>query len=347
MAAIYRRGKTWWGRIRREGKEIRQSLQTTDRREAQRIFARWVAEVEHVAKGGRPNRSFEELVEHFMANHMPTLRPASQRRYAVSLQHLLKEFANEPIERITSARLADFEAKRRRESARPPTIRRDLFCLSSIFSCAIEWEWIEANPVSSYLRRRAKRGLKEAAPRTRWVTEDEERRLLAAASPEVRNAIAFAIDTGLRREEQFSLKHQQISLAREELKLDTNTKTARSRTVPLLPRALALLGTLPRHIHTPWVFRHRDGERYLQMNKGLKAAARRAGIEDVRWHDLRRTCGCRLLQVHGLSMEQVRDWLGHSSVITTEKIYAFLTVDDLHRAVGTGTKTGTTESADQ
>jgi integrase len=106
--------------------------------------------------------------------------------------------------------------------------------------------------------------------------------LLAAASPEVRNAIAFAIDTGLRREEQFSLKHQQISLAREELTLDTNTKTARSRTVPLLPRTLALLGTLPRHIHTPWVFRHRDRERYLQMDKGLKAAARRAGIEDLR-----------------------------------------------------------------
>lgn len=79
----------------------------------------------------------------------------------------------------------------------------------------------------------------------------------------------------------------------------------------------------------------------------LDAAPRSAGIEDLRWHDLRRTCGCRLLQVHGLSMEQARDWLGHSSVITTEKIYAFLTVDDLQRAVGTGTRTGSTESTDQ
>lgn len=340
MATIYRRGEIWWGRVQRQGKELRQSLKTKDRREAQRIFARWLAEIEHVSRGGRPHKTFEELVEHFMAEHMPTLRPASQRRYAVSMRHLLVEFGNEVVENISSGRLADFESRRRKMAAKPPTIRRDFSCLSSIFSCAVEWEWVEVNPVPAYLRRRRKRGLKEAAPRTRWLTPDEERRLLAAASPTVRDAIAFAIDTGLRREEQFGLKHQQVSLAREEIYLDTGTKTARPRIVPLLPRALAILGTLPRHITGPWIF-HRGGKRYLQMNKGFKGAARRAGIKDVRWHDLRRTCGCRLLQTRGLSMEQVRDWLGHSSVTTTEKSYAFLTIDDLHRAIGTGTSMGT------
>jgi hypothetical protein len=69
------------------------------------------------------------LVEHFVANHMPTLRPASQRPYA-----------DEPAERITGARLVDFEAKRRPESPRSQTIRRHLFCLSSIFTGAIDWE---------------------------------------------------------------------------------------------------------------------------------------------------------------------------------------------------------------
>lgn len=83
------------------------------------------------------------------------------------------------------------------------------------------------------------------------------------------------------------------------------------------------------------------------MTKGLKGAARRAGIHDLRWHDLRRTCGCRLLQDRGLSTEQVRDWLGHSSVMTTEKAYAFLTIDDLHRAVGTGTKRHSGRSNDE
>lgn len=59
-------------------------------------------------------------------------------------------------------------------------------------------------------------------------------------------------------------------------------------------------------------------------------------IEDLIWHDLRRTCGCRLLQDHRLSMEEVSKWLGHSSVKVTEASYAFLNVRHLHQAVERG-----------
>jgi integrase/recombinase XerD len=81
-----------------------------------------------------------------------------------------------------------------------------------------------------------------------------------------------------------------------------------------------------------YVFCHDNGDRYVNMEKGLKAARRRAALRAMRWHDLRRTCGCRLLQDYGLSMEAVREWLGHSSVIVTEKAYAFLEIEQLHRA---------------
>jgi len=78
------------------------------------------------------------------------------------------------------------------------------------------------------------------------------------------------------------------------------------------------------------------------MNKGLKAAARRAGIEDLRWQDLRRTAGCRWHQRDGKSMEEVSILLDHSSVMVTETRYAFLEAEDVaaslgHTNVGTGT----------
>ena len=69
-----------------------------------------------------------------------------------------------------------------------------------------DWEWIDGNIVPAYLRRRSKRGLKEGAARTRYLTDSEELSLLQAASPDVRQAIILAIDTGLRREELFSLR---------------------------------------------------------------------------------------------------------------------------------------------
>jgi integrase len=160
----------------------------------------------------------------------------------------------------------------------------------------------------------------------------------------------FAIDTGLRREEQFGLTWDKVDLKAGEILLDGSTKSGKPRRVPLLPRTARILAQLPRHIRSKYVFCHHNGDRFVHMNKGMKAARRRAGLKALRWHDLRRTCGCRLLQDHAMSMEGVKEWLGHSTVVVTERMsvkewlghstvvvtertYAFLEIEHLHRAV--------------
>jgi len=76
-----------------------------------------------------------------------------------------------------------------------------------------------------------------------------------------------------------------------------------------------------------WVFCKKDGERYAEGRRdAFESATRRAGLADLNRHDLRRTCGCRLLQDRGMKMHEVRDWLGHSTVRLTETTYAFLDV---------------------
>jgi integrase len=111
--------------------------------------------------------------------------------------------------------------------------------------------------------------------------------------------------------------------------------------VPLSTRAAQILTHLPRSLESDFVFINPDtGTRYLQLNKGLKAAMRRAKIKDLRWHDLRRTAGCRWLQC-GRSMEEVSILLGHSSVAVTEARYAFLEAEAVAQAVSGGTKSAT------
>lgn len=140
------------------------------------------------------------------------------------------------------------------------------------------------------MKRRRKRGLKESPGRRRYLSHTEEAKLLQWASPAVADAISFAIDTGLRLEEQFSLTWDRVDVAARTITLDSQlTKSGLSRLVPILPRAAQFLAHHPRHIKSPYVFRHDDGARLNNMEKGLKAAARRAGIKDLRWHDLRRT----------------------------------------------------------
>jgi integrase len=81
-------------------------------------------------------------------------------------------------------------------------------------------------------------------------------------------------------------------------------------------------------------------KRYVQMNKGFKAAVRRAEIGHTQWHDLRRTAGCRWLQRDGKSIMEVSMLLGHSSVQVTEQRYAFLESERVAASIGR-TKTGT------
>lgn len=361
MAGIYRRGasKIWWGRAQRAGREQRRSLKTTDRVIAERRLRQWLEDLDAIAWGDKPRRSFEEASEKFVREHLTTLKPRGAERYITSLKHLAAHFDGKTLDQIKSAMLSEFETKRRTEGAQPGTIRRDLACLSSLLTSAEEWEWIDdgCNAVPSYLRRRAKRGLKEAPARTRYLTEDEERRLIANATPFgvrrkdgkpagrqtfAREAITLAIDSGLRREELFSLKWTQVDVIRGTISTTTQTKSGRVRKVPLPTRSAQILAQLPRSIASPYVFVNpTTGERFLQLNIGFKAAARRAGIKDVRWHDLRRTAGCRWLQRDGKSMEEVSILLGHSSVTVTEQRYAFLEAEAVAESLGSRTQVGT------
>ena len=353
MANIYLRGKTFYGRITRDGKERRKSLETTSRAVAQERLQEWIRQLRANKWGERERRTFAATRDRFTSDHLPRLKPKSQKRYVISLLNLSSQFEGRIkfLDDITSAALSEFEDARRREGVTNGTIRRDLSCLSSLFSSAEEWEWCAGNPAAAYLRSRRKRGLKEAPPRSRYLSHDEEQTILgwlgerkvAAKGNRDRHghlmleaAIAVAIDTGLRKEEQLALTWREIDLERREIIVpNERAKGGVGRWVPILPRTEAILRALPRSRNSSFVFWTREGQRYFDVYQQLARTAKRLGISDLRWHDLRRTCGCRLIQDYQMPIERVSLWLGHSSVVVTEKVYAFLDVRHLHESVGT------------
>jgi integrase len=345
MAGLYRRGKVYWGRAQRDGRDIRRSLQTSDRRIADQRFRKWLDELDATSWGDKPRRTYIEAAEKFIREHLTTIKHSAATRYGVSLKHLTEHYSGKMLHEITSETLSDFETKRRTQGVAAGTIRRDLACLSSLLTSCIDWEWIDENPVPGYLRRRAKRGLKEAPPRTRYLTPAEEALLLEHATPDVRKAITLAIDTGLRLDEMFGLTWLQIDHVRGIITTTTRTKSGRARMVPLPERSRTIVGTLVRYLDCPFVLVNSETRtRYLQMNKGFKGAMRRAGLKDLRWHDLRRTAGCRWLQRDGRTMAEVSMLLGHSSVSVTEQRYAFLEGEAVAESVAGRTLPGTRNS---
>lgn len=365
MAKVYWRNGIAWGRAQIKGVEYRASLETTSAREAAQRLDIWLAKLRDTGKWGRTETTFEEAVDRFTDSHFPNLKKSSQTRYLTSLLQLTPHFENKTLQSISKADLMAYVDFRRKQGVKPGTIRRDLECLSSVFTIASDWDLCDSNPVSTFLSsQRRRKVLTEAPPRTRYLSHEEELSILklartdydqAAARGSLRAitktmilaAIAIAIDTGLRAEELLRLTWDRVDLERSEVHIPKElAKSKRDRTVPLLPRARAILSGLPRSPRTTLVLWHRGGSGFYDLNHTLQNLGIRCGVTGIRWHDLRRTCGCRLLQDHHLSMERVSKWLGHATIQQTQTTYAFLEVADLHAGVGTDfrTLTGTADT---
>jgi len=342
-------GEVWHGRVYHAGRKRTKSLETTRAAVARQRLEEWVDELK--ANGWRSSvkHPFADASRRFQDEHFPRLKAASSDRYATSLLALARHFGGMAVEDIGRSDLAAFEAARRKSGSANATIRRDLQCLSALLRCAGEWEWLRSNVAAEFLQSASRRGLSEPPPRTRYLGHEEEsailHRILARMDARRYSSYHFhrdfmlwaaailAIDTGLRREELLGLEWRDVDLEANQITIRAErAKSGLYRAVPLLDRARKILvNNLPRR--TRFVLHDNDGERYADLAPWLKATAAEVGITDLRWHDLRRTCGCRLLQDHGLPMEKVSLWLGHSSIAITERAYAFLDVRHLHAAI--------------
>jgi integrase len=285
----------------------------------------------------------------WIEEHLPTLRKGAIRRYDTSLGWLLPYFGHMRLRDIGSKELYAFEQHRRKMRPRknskqrisPVTIKRDLACLSSIFSSAEEWEWIKHNPVKPFLRaRKKKRAMVEAEGRSRYLHHDEEKLLLEDISNEDYDRFAWALDTGLRADEQWNILKADIDRRNKRVHVRAEiSKSGKQRWVPLLPRAWEITERRLKNNATDFLFwRINDDGETVQVEhtwawRQLQAVLKEKEIKDVEWHDLRRTCGCRLLQDHRMPIERVSRWLGHSGTKVTQKHYAFLEVEHLESSI--------------
>lgn len=282
------------------------------------------------------DRTFNEAVAKWVDQHLPNLKKQSQRRYGTSLRNLIEAFDGVQLRNITSATLSDFEAKRRKQGVTAGTIRRDLSCLSSMMTSCQDWLWVDENEPLRYMRRQKRLGkLRESPPRTRYLAPWEEEVLLDACTDSMYRAIAFAIDTGCRKEEQFSLLKSDVDLVRGVINIRKEiTKSTLPREIQITDRTRGIIEYLLT-IPGPYLWtRPGTGNRYSEKTNSfwrrLQVLADRCGLAKMTWHDLRRTCGCRLLNEAGWKMHEVSAFLGHSSVSVTEKRYAFLEKERLN-----------------
>ena len=211
---------------------------------------------------------------------------------------------------------------------KPYQANRTLAVLSKMFSLAEVWGWRAdgSNPC-----RHVKR-YKERA-RERFLSPEETDRLgavLKEAEKEMPSAVAafrLLLLTGCRLSEIQTLRWEHVKPDCIEL---PDSKTG-GRVVPLGPEARDVLAALPRDDDNPWVIAGRlQGSHLTDLQHPWRRIRKRAGLEDVRIHDLRHSYASRALAL-GESLTMIGKLLGHTQAQTTAR-YAHLARDSVQNA---------------
>lgn len=286
-------------------------------------------------------RTMRDLLAHFAAHHC---QPAeyrdgrkiagrrSLRGVAAQLAAIDQHFGAQRLDRITHGDCDQFRlARLRTPTARGgeraiATVNRELALLRRALNVACQQGWIASNPFG-----RGEPLIAAAAEtrRTRTLSREEERRLLAActgARAHLYALVVAALDTGCRKGELLAATWRDIDLAERTITVASHKGGRRTiRLVGLTERLHAILSVRRGESNTDdRVFGVGD------VKRAWASACRAAGLADLRIHDLRHTAATRLAEA--LPLAQVGNLLGHTQANTTMR-YVNPAADVRRRAV--------------
>jgi integrase len=259
---------------------------------------RWARDVESRMDKGlfRDRKQVEQLtLGDALERYAQTVTPT--KRGHVSEANRIKLLQRHPIAlrslgNLQSRDFADYRDERLLQVS-ANTARLELALLSHLHTIAIkEWSLPLEHVVKNIRKPKAGPG------RERRLSGNEEIHLMAALNrPTARGAQVWlgactqlAIETGMRAGEILGLDWKQVNLDRGVIRLE-QSKNGSGRTVPLSEAAVAALRQLPTHISGRVIPNFHDTS---GLDRAFKRLCKAAGIDGLRFHDLRHEAASRL-----------------------------------------------------
>jgi integrase len=310
---LYKRKNSsqWWATWNQDGKRHRRSTGTDDRKLAEALVSKWVQEdflEGHFGK--KPELPFSEALTRYAKakKRDNTKNFMAKTRYRI--RYLAKRFEGWNVSDFTYRNVQAF-VDERLESVSSAMCLADLAIVRAAINMARREERTDFVPNFPKL--------KPSKPRNRWLTFEEEERLVMAAASHLKPLIRFAVDTGGRRGELLGLDWRNVDLASRRITF-METKNGEDRSVRLCERAYqTLLALGPKESGPVFTW---GGKAVKDMRSSFAKACERAGIENFRFHDLRHTFASRLVQ-GGVPLYEVMNLTGHKSLSMVQR-YAHL-----------------------
>jgi integrase len=283
----------------------------------------------------RAEYTFAELFEQYMERHAKLRKVTADEDKQRYTQYLLKPLGSKRLSQVTRQQIATIHADITRDG-HPTVANRVLALVSSVFGRGLEWEITNINPALG-IRRNPERS------RDRFLQTDELPKFFAAleeeANPVLRDFFLVALLTGARRANVLAMRWNEISLSEGVWRIP-NTKNNTPQNVPLTGEVLRILEERKASattLESEFVFPGTGKTGHLvEPRKGWERVLERAGFQNLRIHDLRRTLGSWQAKT-GASLTVIGKSLNHKSHLTTT-IYARLDMDPVRDSVEKATE---------
>ncbi len=292
-----------------------------------------------------------KIKDFFLGKYLPYVK-SYKRSWGTDLSmitnHIVTKLGEQHMGSISPPDIAVFLETMRSQDYAPGTCNRALVLLRFGFELAIRWKTpgVEANPVKEI------KNLRDDKRIERFLSNEQTIQLLTAVkqseSEMLPYIVLFLIYTGARKREALDAKWQDIDWNMKSWCIP-KTKSGKVRHIPLSKGALSVLealenlcleGRLGRHLKASslaemshrYIFPNiRTGQPYVSFFYSWNAARVRAGMPDLRVHDLRHSFASFLVNA-GRSLYEVQELLGHADIRTTSR-YAHLSRERLIAAV--------------
>ena len=301
-----------------------------------------------VSRSESERTTVDTLIDRYAREVLPTQKGG--HREVSRVKHIKEGLGQYSLAALTSSLIADYRDARLKIVG-PQSVKHELGLLQrALKKGAQEWGIALPGGIPTFLVKKPSL----PASRNRRLVDDEEDRLLTACAdarnPWLRSVVVFAIETAMRAGEIVETwkqdpsgaldtngKHLQVKVSsgllweNVDLKKRTahlpKTKNGEARTVPLSGRAVTVLDALPRSMDGR-VF----GMTYEAMKQAFDRACKRAGIDDLRFHDLRHEATSRLFE-KGFNPMEVSAITGHKTLQMLKR-YTHLRAEDLAKRMG-------------
>jgi integrase len=273
-------------------------------------------------KTARQVPTFAEFIDEQYLPHIKTYKRSWGTDLSLLNNHLLPRLGKRYLDQITRQDIVKIHLERKAAGAAASSANRLLIMLRFMFNLALRWEvpGVKENPTRNIPL------MPENNKRERYLSLEEARVLYAAVcqsdNPMLQYIVPMLILTGARKREVLDARWEDFDLDRRVWRIPT-TKLGKPRYVPISDGVLSLLGSVPRLPGLGYVFGNAaTGKPFVSIYAGWNTARIRAGMPEVRVHDLRHSFASLLINA-GRSLYEVQTILGHTQIKTTQR-YAHL-----------------------